>query len=340
MLYDDIQIAQFNTFLRRFIIFLGFIAIINAIRVFNQDPLIVIAQFLAIACLVSLTYFVHPKRIIIALVCLAWLSVIASTLRLGSNSLAGIFFTTLGPVMIYFFTLRSVFLILALFLVSTVGAIFLAAHLKNIEIDGFFISLKIATYCSAAGFTAIFFNEFAIHFKRQLNKERRLRDAFEKQASIDELTQVLSRRAILAKAKQFSTTRIGIILLDIDFFKSINDLYGHHIGDLYLKAFAAKLSEILPADYSVGRIGGEEFLIVAHDDDEHQIQSFIAKCLVEIESLTIEIKGGLLSRTCSIGVCLHDPKLPIKVGIKYADTALYQAKLAGRNRSAWYTATD
>lgn len=168
---------------------------------------------------------------------------------------------------------------------------------------------------------------------------RKLRAAFERQAHNDELTQVLSRRGIFHQLKSLAETHIhyGIILLDIYYFKSVNDIYGHDVGDRYLKAFADKISEILPEDFLFGRIGGEEFLVIVPGDDDARIQQFVAACLVEIEQLSIDVKGVEVSRTCSIGVCMHSRLRPVNAGLKYADTALYQAKLGGRNRSAWYT---
>ncbi len=227
---------------------------------------------------------------------------------------------------------------LVLFFVSSmlIFAFTIASQLPAWEFS--YIAMKILILCVSTAFAAIFFDRFAHIFNDRIKEERSMRTLFEKQANHDELTQLLSRRGIFQAIERYSKLDyFAIILLDIDYFKSVNDMYGHDIGDKYLVAFAAKLQTLLPEGYLLGRIGGEEFLVIAPTRDENSIQHFIARCLVDIERLEIEIADGTISRTCSVGVCLHNKRIPLAAGLKYADTALYQAKLEGRNRSAWYT---
>jgi two-component system cell cycle response regulator len=123
----------------------------------------------------------------------------------------------------------------------------------------------------------------------------------------------------------------AVLMVDIDHFKKVNDTYGHHAGDLVLRAVAGRLSAACRAEDSAGRWGGEEFLVVAPMTSlvggeklaEH-IRSSIGDSAVPIGD------GSVIAVTASIGVAAGEQ--PAEVVLAAADAALYAAKSAGRNR--------
>ena len=139
------------------------------------------------------------------------------------------------------------------------------------------------------------------------------------------------------KAKRYDT-ELSLILTDIDHFKSFNDTYGHQIGDLVLIEVARLLKETARTTDLVARYGGEEFCAVLPETNLEGAEAFAERLRVAIEEHKLEVKGQTLSVTISLGVsnfkvCKAKDKDEL---IKFADTALYQAKHAGRNRFQTY----
>jgi diguanylate cyclase (GGDEF)-like protein/PAS domain S-box-containing protein len=165
-----------------------------------------------------------------------------------------------------------------------------------------------------------------------------LTEALTYQAFYDSLTGIFNRRAILEHLdKEHSRIRreggtLCAGILDIDLFKSINDSYGHQAGDAALRHFAAIVKKNLREYDSIGRYGGEEFLVVATGCDEHDaIELFSRLCkAVEINALMYDNKK--ISITVSGGVCIVNPEMSIDQALAEADSTLYRAKISGRNR--------
>ncbi len=169
-----------------------------------------------------------------------------------------------------------------------------------------------------------------------MEKERALREL----AIRDGLTGVLNRRAIddaLRGAHSYffrHAKPLSVALLDIDFFKKVNDTYGHQAGDGVLKDVACRVSQAVRSYDSVGRFGGEEFLILlpATLADEgyrvaERIRKVIAETAVDFEALRIPV-------TVSIGLATAEPGYngSIESIVEAADASLYEAKRTGRNR--------
>ncbi|MBF0472315.1 MAG: diguanylate cyclase [Nitrospirae bacterium] len=171
------------------------------------------------------------------------------------------------------------------------------------------------------------------------------RDAMQIAATHDSLTGIWNRAAIFDTfKKEFSRANrekkpISIILADLDFFKKINDRYGHPAGDEVLRETSKIMKELLRQYDTCGRYGGEEFLIVLPGCNS-ETASVIAQRLCHlIESHIINIPGHQLKVTCSMGVATlanfdDIDKIDLKdmnMLLKIADVALYQAKNDGRN---------
>ena len=164
-------------------------------------------------------------------------------------------------------------------------------------------------------------------------------------ASRDSLTSIYNRYAILNKLKEEVTrvskgeTTLSIILLDIDHFKSINDSYGHPTGDYVLRKVARTIQKNIPESSSVGRYGGEEFLVVLTGSHATKAAEIAEQIRRAVQNAGFECDGQNPSVTISAGTSvlgLFDTD--IENLIKLADKALYSAKSQGRNQTV--TARD
>lgn len=150
-------------------------------------------------------------------------------------------------------------------------------------------------------------------------------------ANTDELTGLANRRPVLKRLEQLSSTVPYILALaDLDNFKQLNDTFGHECGDRVLAAVGARLRAGLRAGDSVGRWGGEEFIFVME-------QSTIDDAIATIERLRAELaepipcSGHEHEVTMSVGVTDAQPDRMVHRAIQRADSALYEAKAAGRD---------
>jgi diguanylate cyclase (GGDEF)-like protein/PAS domain S-box-containing protein len=131
--------------------------------------------------------------------------------------------------------------------------------------------------------------------------------------------------------------RIGLLFLDLDNFKTINDSLGHPVGDALLKAFAIRLRDCLRVSDTLSRQGGDEFLIVLPDlRASHEIH-ILADKILERMALPFWIEEHVLTTTVSIGIAVYpDNGRDFATLLKMADTAMYHAKEAGRNAYRFY----
>ena len=158
---------------------------------------------------------------------------------------------------------------------------------------------------------------------------------------IDYLTKLYNRRYFLQTSEHFfdlgkrKSANLSVVVLDIDNFKSINDEYGHSVGDRVLVAFSAELQDISRKSDVIARWGGEEFVILLQDTDSRGVKLIAEKIRLAIEQLKILLRNDIfLHCTVSIGATqvnyLSD--YSIEDSLRRADDALYRAKREGRNR--------
>ena len=158
----------------------------------------------------------------------------------------------------------------------------------------------------------------------------------EKQANTDVLTLLPNRRfidAVFFPTSKDNNNRFPMLLImaDVDFFKKINDNYGHHVGDFVLKKLSRTMECCIRANDVVARVGGEEFLFL-FSNTEYDIGLKIAeKIRNEIDNMELEHEQKVLSITMSFGVAIAKNHSEIESKLKEADAKLYQAKDAGRN---------
>jgi diguanylate cyclase (GGDEF)-like protein len=165
------------------------------------------------------------------------------------------------------------------------------------------------------------------------------REALREQATKDHLTGLWNRRSILEILDREVTRGrrdgrpVGLIVADLDYFKRVNDTHGHQAGDVVLRETARRMHAAVRPYDTLGRYGGEEFLVVLPNCDEEksvQIAERLHRCVGERPVVTPE---ATVSMTLSVGVTATNGE-PVKSEalLKMADDALFRAKRAGRDR--------
>ena len=151
----------------------------------------------------------------------------------------------------------------------------------------------------------------------------------------DPLTGVFNRRVIdrdLEKLHQLNSS-YAVVLIDLDHFKSINDRFGHDVGDHVLRRVAKVLNANIRGNDMVGRFGGEEFLIILQTSYLDQIIEIAERCRKQIEQEYFVINDNLsIQITASFGISIYQNGMTHEQVIKRADQALYVAKEQGRNQ--------
>jgi diguanylate cyclase (GGDEF)-like protein len=166
------------------------------------------------------------------------------------------------------------------------------------------------------------------------------REALRVQATRDFLTGIWNRAALMdIMTKEFdrasrSQEPVGVIMCDIDHFKTFNDTHGHQVGDAVLKEAAHRMEQTLRAYDCIGRYGGEEFVIMAPGCDAALSQIVAERIRTAVSDTPFATEGKSLDVTISLGVTseiiARDTKPEDLIG--RADDALYRAKESGRNR--------
>jgi diguanylate cyclase (GGDEF)-like protein len=171
--------------------------------------------------------------------------------------------------------------------------------------------------------------------KTHVTQARARADVLHAAANIDYLTSVANRRAVAQLLQRVLDQAHGlgelvsVVLVDIDHFKTINDSFGHDIGDQILVRAAALLKEQLRATDTLGRWGGEEFLIVASATDATEVARMAERLRAALAEHEFLPAGQI---TASFGVATSLPHDTPESLVKRADQALYLAKQGGRNR--------
>ena len=186
-------------------------------------------------------------------------------------------------------------------------------------------------------------NEVVIRIKNLL-KIKELRDKMRMLSTTDELTGLHNRKYLLermdqeiSRAKRYATP-LSLLLFDLDFFKSVNDIYGYEWGDVLLKSIADKLRQVIRKEDILTRYGDEEFVVALPNTSEENAFLFAERFRKEVERMEF-IPAGESERhpiTISGGIatfpCLPDTEEDANTIIRYAEHALYNAKKRGKNK--------
>jgi diguanylate cyclase (GGDEF)-like protein len=158
-------------------------------------------------------------------------------------------------------------------------------------------------------------------------------------AMVDELTGLKNRRSffddiepVIAGSRRRGRP-VAIALLDLDHFKDINDTFGHQVGDQALREVARRIEETLRQEQIVGRIGGEEFVVLLPDTSPGQALVALERVRKAIgESPVASVDGSSVAITVSGGIAPLPDGMSVAVALQQADKAMYRAKALGRNR--------
>ncbi|MCJ2376868.1 GGDEF domain-containing protein [Vibrio sp. ZSDZ34] len=165
------------------------------------------------------------------------------------------------------------------------------------------------------------------------------RDKYQRLAVRDPLTGISNRQGVheYFQSSRQTSKAMFIILFDVDHFKKVNDVYGHNEGDNILVNLSATVGNNLANGTCFARWGGEEFIILCHEQSRHT-------AVMLAEQIRLTIAAAKLSQytkvTCSVGITDIDYSLPLTLNVERADKALYKAKSSGRNQVCSYLKLD
>ena len=166
-------------------------------------------------------------------------------------------------------------------------------------------------------------------------QQRKNRDQLSYEASHDSLTGLYNRSAFEKFRQELPLEDMALLLIDVDHFKTVNDTYGHDVGDRALRAVAAILRESFRSEDLVCRIGGDEFaVIMAHAGKE--LRDLIAGKILRANDRLAQGGDGLPALSLSVGVAFGNAEAPQGDLFKAADLALYRIKEGGRRGCAFY----
>lgn len=182
---------------------------------------------------------------------------------------------------------------------------------------------------------ALFFTWFDFKKRKQTLEIQKLNKELRRMSLEDDLTECHNRRyfeALVIREQKRAiryNTKMSIIMLDIDFFKDVNDQYGHHVGDVVLKELAKIMSEHIRVSDDLARWGGEEFIILLPNTGAEQAVQVAEKLRLKIENNVFEYD---LKMTASFGVAEYIQHESYDDLFKRVDSAVYLAKEKGRNQ--------
>jgi len=165
-------------------------------------------------------------------------------------------------------------------------------------------------------------------------------------ANYDALTRLPNRNLLFEELKPLLTNRrnrpeiMGVMFIDLDNFKMINDTYGHKFGDLFLLSVVSKIQEAIRSNDILARFGGDEFVLIVDEIDEVDSLSTVATKVLKAFETPITLQENIVYASVSIGISVfpHDGKSFDDL-LKHADVAMYKAKDAGKNGFCFFTDT-
>lgn len=169
-----------------------------------------------------------------------------------------------------------------------------------------------------------------------LNQVRQTRH-HQRQAETDSLTGLFNRRALFDRSQHFSVP-VSIVIFDLDYFKRINDVHGHQVGDTVLQTFGSLVAANVREGDLAARLGGEEFAIVLSDTGAEAAARIAERIRDSFAAQQFISASGNFTCTLSAGISTWNADDPDIVGLlRQADMALYDAKRSGRNRVLLYS---
>ena len=180
--------------------------------------------------------------------------------------------------------------------------------------------------------------------KEDITVRKKYEEQLLRQANYDDITQLPNRVLALDRLSQALArahrlqTMVGLLFIDLDRFKDVNDTLGHAAGDALLREVGQRLMDCVREGDTVARLGGDEFTVILPDLTAPQNAEMVAEKMLEVASRPFVIEGQELFTTGSIGITIYplDANDPHTL-MRNADAAMYRAKEMGRNRSQFFT---
>ncbi len=149
----------------------------------------------------------------------------------------------------------------------------------------------------------------------------------------------LDRLKVAIQQARRNTRRVGVLFMDLDRFKSINDTLGHHVGDGLLQSVARRLLEVVRSGDTVSRLGGDEFVVVFSDlVDASEVGHIVENRLIPLIRAPHVVNGIELNVSCSVGIAVYpEDGDSVEMLMRNADAAMYHAKDEGRNNAQFFT---
>ncbi len=175
-------------------------------------------------------------------------------------------------------------------------------------------------------------------------ERKRYQEQLEHQANFDALTGLPNRNLLHDRLRQSVFAQryvrsIGVVFLDIDHFKFVNDSLGHNTGDKLLQQVAVRLTQTVRDGDTVARLGGDEFILILSDQPDQEVIYRAMQRILSKVAEPINVDGHELLVTCSAGISLYPQDGPdVETLLRNADAAMYRAKEKGRNNFQFYTA--
>lgn len=178
-----------------------------------------------------------------------------------------------------------------------------------------------------------------LKFMASMDEEAQYHAVVQELMTLDPLTNVYNRSFLMSTLEkllsrcQFTTHSVSVIMIDIDYFKRVNDSYGHLIGDEVLRLFSERVRNVLRPDDVLCRLGGEEFVVLSERTRLGDAAGIAERIRLTVASAPFSTQGGPIAITCSLGVMTADEANVCKVDelLSRADELMYAAKSSGRN---------
>jgi diguanylate cyclase (GGDEF)-like protein len=188
------------------------------------------------------------------------------------------------------------------------------------------------------------FNHMIAQLRERDRRTRRAEATLQQQARRDSLTGLPNRRAFMERLSDALTlsdrdgTLVGLLYVDLDGFKLVNDSLGHTVGDLLLKRVGARFASRVRVSDTLARVGGDEFTLVLPGLQTAEDAGRVAAALLDCLRTPFEVSGHEITVGCSIGISLRgESSLDSHDLLQQADSAMYAAKRGGRNRAVYFS---
>jgi diguanylate cyclase (GGDEF)-like protein len=240
------------------------------------------------------------------------------------------------------------------------GYVVMAIDLKHIDISNILSSKKRIVLTLVLGFLIIIgflAYLYMVNYKNFIQKQQKILEESviqktrELQEKSEEMTHLAHHDTLTKLPNRFHfenrlqdaiklasklSQKVGVLFLDLDSFKEINDTYGHKTGDLLLQSITERLQSVVRENDVIARLGGDEFTVIVENSSHEVLERIAGKIILEIQK-PLEIEELELFVTFSIGMSLYpDDGETTELLLKHADTAMYRAKEDGKNRYEFY----